>query len=81
MPKRTEGKRLTKPQLRALSEIYRQGRASPYTAKVSVATFYALERMRLILVETTLGSIAFPRSAMATITDAGRTALKTGASE
>lgn len=74
--KRTEGKRLTKAQLRALAAISHQGRASPYSAKVSIATFKALERKRLIVVETTLGSIAFPHNAEATLTPAGRAALK-----
>lgn len=77
---REKRERLTRAQLSALVEISRQERASPYSAKASVSTFVALERKGLIRVETTFGSIAFPRNAEAILTDAGRAALKGSAS-
>lgn len=70
--------KLTKAQWRALRVIKSQEVASPYSAKASIATFMALERKGLIRVKTTLGSIAFPRNGHATITPAGRAALKSG---
>lgn len=75
---RADGKRLTKAQLSALRKIEHQGRGSPYSTKASVATFMALEKKKLIVVETTFDSIAFPRNAHATITDSGRLALTEG---
>jgi len=51
------------------------GPATPANLNVSFRTFVALERRGLIKVETTFGSIMFPRNALAHITDAGRQAL------
>jgi hypothetical protein len=46
-----------------------------YRLRCSIATLQALERRRLVRVETTLGSIAFPRNARAEITQDGRAAI------
>jgi hypothetical protein len=66
---------LSPQQQKALARIGRRERASAYELRCSIATLCALERRRLIRVETTLGSIAFPRNAKAELRDAGRELL------
>lgn len=68
--------RLSDEQKRVLKRIARVGRASPNGCRCSVRTFIALSKRKLIHVETTFESIAFPASAMAIITDLGREAIR-----
>lgn len=71
---------LTPKQQKALAKIIKDNGASSYECGVSIATFRALEHRKLIRVETTLGSIAFPQNAMARATDAGRALCSNGES-
>lgn len=66
---------LTPKQQKALAGIGLMGRASAYDLRVSISTLCALERRKLIRVETTLGSIAFPRNAKAELREDGRKLL------
>jgi hypothetical protein len=63
------------PQQRGVLARLRKDPSSAYRLRCSIATLCALERRKLIRVETTFGGIAFPRNAMAWITDAGRAAI------
>lgn len=56
---------------RALKCIRKNGRATPEDCRCGYRTFVALAERKLIYVETTLSSIAFPRKAPAILTDAG----------
>lgn len=67
-------KRVSPEMLRVLRQIKKDGTGSCYSCKCSLRTFLALCDRKLIRVETTLGSIAFPRNARATLTDAGNVA-------
>ena len=59
--------------LRVLRQL-RSGPECAYRLKCGIETLCALERRKLVRVETTFGSIAFPRNALAYITEAGRVA-------
>ncbi len=61
-------------EMRRVLEQLRRGPMSPRDVECSVATYVALERRKLIRVETTFSSIAFPRGALAWITEDGRVA-------
>lgn len=77
MQNREEIEKLSDEQRRVLKRIAKAGRASAYDCRASVTTFQVLERRGLISVETTLGSIAFPRQAAAHLTPKA-TALLSG---
>lgn len=66
--------KITYEMRRVLKKIAKEP-SSAYQLRCSITTLQALERRRLIRVDTTLGSIAFPRNARAVITDAGRSAI------
>lgn len=62
---------------RVLKRLGQSDYLTPKQCRCGYLTFAALEKRGLIRVATTFGSVAFPRTAEATITDAGRQALKT----
>lgn len=64
-------KRLSPEQSRVLRRLHAEGAMSAYELRTSIATLQALERRAVIRVETTLGAIAFPRSACAMATALG----------
>lgn len=57
---------------RVIKIIGKNGWATPEKCKCGYRTFMALESRGLISVITTFGSIAFPRKAEASLTDAGK---------
>lgn len=65
---------LTKAQMKALTRMAEGGPISAYSARVSVATMYALSR-RGLAVASGNGHMAFPSSAAWKITPAGRAIL------
>lgn len=65
--------KVSKIQLRVLRDL-RRGPSNAHHLKCSVSTLCALEKRKLIHVETTFESVAFPRKALTYITDAGREA-------
>lgn len=68
--------KLTKAQRYVLERLRDTGRSNPATCQVSIATWKALARRKLIKVDTTFDSIVFPRTgAWAVITKEGRAAL------
>jgi hypothetical protein len=68
--------KLSDEQRRVLLYLRRRGAGTPDTCRCRVSTFYSLARRKLIYVDTTLASIAYPRTAArAQVTDAGRAAL------
>lgn len=67
---------LTPIQQRALAGIKKRGRASASDLRCSVATLRALERRKLIRVDTTFASIAFPRNAEAQLREGGERLLR-----
>lgn len=69
-PKRTGRVRLTEPMLKALRNLANRP-ATATELRCTISTLCALERRKLIRVETTFNSLAFPRKALANITDAG----------
>jgi hypothetical protein len=76
-----EAVKLTEAQKNVLRELSKgkNVRLTPALAYVTVSTWKALARRKLILVETTFASIVTPRTAAwATITPAGRAALREG---
>lgn len=61
---------------RVLKRIKRSPWSTPIACRCSYRTFMALESRGLIQVGTSFGSVAFPRSAEAVITDAGEAVLR-----
>lgn len=68
------GKKLSPTMRKVLAKLAKEP-SNAYRLRCSISTLMALAERRLIWVEATLGSIAFPRQARATITDAGRAEL------
>ncbi len=74
--------KLSAAQRYVLERLRDTGRSNPATCEVSLNTWKALARRKLILVDTTFDSIAMPRTgAWAIITKAGRAALATKETE
>lgn len=67
--------KLTKTMREALAVLGRRPEVSAYSAGVSVATLYALQRRRFAIAVGS-GHVAFPANGRWRITDAGRAALQ-----